>query len=135
MTGDQGFGFDLFPGKFGLLGNQEAVNIQFPVAGRAVDAVKFQFLGKRGAGQESFQGADPHLGGILKGHMVGDAGADCRDVVVGKSEAPQNLLRHAGSHPLVPEEADPTGGFGAGGAGFAHIVQQGGEGQYGGGIF
>jgi len=135
VAGDQGLRPDFLLGKLRLLGDQETVDIQLAVAGGAVDTVEFQFLGKSGAGEEAFEGADAHLGGVLERHVVGDAGNHRFDLIVGKAKPPQNLFRHARPHALVAKEADATRRLGAGGAGFADVVQERGERQHGGGIF
>ena len=111
------------------------MNIQLAVTGAAIDPVKFQFFGKCRTGEHPFQGADPHVGSVLEGHMVGDAGGDGADVIVGKTEAAKNLLRHAGTDSLMTEKTDPAVGLGFRGTGLPHIMEKGREGQDGRGIF
>ena len=108
VAGDEGFGFDLFLGKFRLFGDKESVDVQFAVAGGAVDAVKFQFLAKSWPGEESLQGANPHLRGVFEGHVVGDAGHNRLNDVVGEAEAAQDLLGHPGADPFMAEETNST---------------------------
>jgi len=132
---EKGLGFDFLLRKLGKFGGQEGVDVQLSVAGAAVDPVKFEFLDKSGSSEEAFERAHPHMGSVFKGHVVGDTGGDGVDVIVGKTKATEDLLCHAGSDTLVTKKSDPAVGLGFRGAGFAHIMKKGREGENGGGIF
>ena len=135
MPCEKGLGFDFLLGKLGKFGGQEGVDVELSVAGTAVDPVKFEFLDKSGASKEAFECAHAHMRSVFKGHVVGDTGGDGVDVIVGKTKAAEDLLCHAGSYSLVTKKSDPAVGLGFRGAGFAHIMKKGREGENGGGIF
>ena len=105
------------------------------MARTAVDAVKLELFRESGAGEESFESTDAHVGGVFEGHVVGDASGDGANFVVGKAEAPQNFFGHAGADTFVAKESDAAVGIGFGGRRFADIVKEGGEGEDGGRIF
>ena len=131
---EKGLGLDLLLRKFGHLCSEKGVDIELSVAGAAVDPMQFQLFKKGGAGEESFQGADAHVGGVFKSHVVGDASGDGVHFVVGKAEAAKNLFRHAGAYSFVTKKTNPAIGIGFGGARFSDVVQEGGEGEDGRGI-
>ena len=132
---EKGLGLDLLLRKFGHLCSEKGVDIELSVAGAAVDPMQFQLFKKGGAGEESFQGADAHVGGVFKSHVVGDASGDGVNFVVGKAEAAKNLFRHAGAYSFVTKKTNPAIGIGFGGARFSDVVQEGGEGEDGRRIF
>ena len=111
------------------------MDVELSVTGTAVDPVKFEFLDKGGSSEEAFERANPHMGSVFKGHMVGDTGGDGMNVVVRKTKATEDLLRHTGSDSLVTKKSDSAVGLGFRGAGFSHIMKKRGEGENGGGIF
>lgn len=129
VAGDEGLGLDFLLRKLGEFVLQKGMNIQLAVAGSAIDPVEFEFFGKCRTGEHPFQGADPHVGGVLEGHMVGDTCGDGADVIVGKTEAAENLLRHTGADSLMTEKTDPAVGFGFRGTGLPHIMEKGREGE------
>ncbi len=105
------------------------------MAGGAVDPVEFEFLQKSGAGKETLEGADAHVGGVFEGHVVGDASGDGANFVVGKAKVAKNFFGHAGADSFVAKKSDAAVGIGFGGRRFADIVEEGGEGEDGGRIF
>jgi len=132
---EKGLGFDFLLRKLGKFGGQEGVDVELSVAGTAVDPVKFEFLDKSGASKEAFECAHAHMRSVFKGHVVGDTGGDGVNVIVGKTKATEDLLRHTGSDSLVTKKSDPAIGFRFRGAGLSDIMKKGGEGENGGGIF
>ena len=135
MPCEKGLGFDFLLRKLGKFGSQKGVDIELSVAGTAVNPVKFEFLDKGGSSEEAFERAHPHMGSVFKGHVVGDTGGDGMNVVVRKTKATEDLLRHTGSDSLVTKKSDPAVGLGFRGAGLSDIMKKGGEGENGGGIF
>jgi len=131
----EGLGFDFLLRKLGKFGGQEGVDVELSVTGTAVDPVKFEFLDKGGSSEEAFERAHPHMGSVFKGQVVGDTGGDGVKVIVRKTKATEDLLRHTGSDSLVTKKSDPAVGLGFRGAGLSDIMKKGGEGENGGGIF
>ena len=105
------------------------------MARTAVDAVKLELFRESGAGEESFESTDAHVGGVFEGHVVGDASGDGANFVIGKAEAAENFFGHAGTDSFVAKESDAAVGIGFGGGRFADIVEEGGESENGGRIF
>ena len=105
------------------------------MARTAVDAVKLELFRESGAGEESFESTDAHVGGVFEGHVVGDASGDGANFIVGKAEAAENFLGHAGADTFVAKKSDAAVGIGFGGRRFPNIVEECGEGEDGGRIF
>ena len=135
MPCEEGLGFDFLLRKLGKFGGQEGVDVELSVTGTAVDPMKFEFLDEGGSSEEAFERANPHMGSVFKGHMVGDTGGDGVNVVVRKTKATEDFLRHTGSDSLVTKKSDSAVGFRFRGAGLSDIMKKGGEGENGGGIF
>lgn len=135
VTGEEGFRFNFLFRKLGEFGGEKVVNIELAVAGGAVDSVEFEFFQKSGASEETLESADAHVGGVFEGHVVGDASGDGANFVVGKAEAAENFLGHAGADTFVAKKPDAAVGIGFGGGRFPDIVEEGGEGEDGGRIF
>ena len=135
MAREEGLGFNFLLRKLGKFGGQEGVDVELSVTGTAVDPMKFELLDKGGSSEEAFERAHPHMGSVFKGHMVGDTGGDGMNVVVRKTKAAEDLLRHTGSDSLVTKKSDSTVGLGFRCAGFSHIMKKSGEGENRGGIF
>ena len=135
VTSEEGLRFNFFLRKLGEFGGEKVVDIELSVAGGAVDPVEFEFFQKSGAGEETLESADSHVGGIFESHVVGDASGDGADFVVGKAEAAKNFFGHAGTDSFVAKESDAAVGIGFRGGRFADIVEEGGEGEDGGRIF
>ena len=135
VTGEKGLGFNFLFRKLGEFGGEKVVNIELSVAGGAVDSVEFEFFQKSGAGEEALESADAHVGGVFEGHVVGDASGDGANFVVGKAEAAEDFLGHAGADTFVAKKTDATVGIGFGGRRFPDIVEEGGEGEDRGRIF
>ena len=135
VTGEKGLGFNFLFRKLGEFGGEKVVDIELSVAGGAVDSVEFEFFQKSGAGKETLESADAHVGGVFEGHVVGDASGDGANFVVGKAEAPQNFFGHAGADTFVAKESDAAVRIGFRGGRFADIVEEGGESEDGGRIF
>jgi hypothetical protein len=135
VTGEEGLGFNFFFRKLGKFGGEKVVDIELSVAGGAVDPVEFEFFQKSGASEETLESTDAHVGGVFESHVVGDAGGDGANFVVGKAEAAENFFGHAGADTFVAEKSDAAVGIGFGGRRFPNIVEEGGEGEDGGRIF
>ena len=135
VTCEERFRFNFFLRKLGEFRGEKVVDIELSVAGGAVDPVEFEFFQKSGAGEETLESADAHVGGVFEGHVVGDASGDGANFVVGKAEAPENFFGHAGTDSFVAKESDAAVGIGFGGRRFPNIVEEGGEGEDGGRIF
>ncbi len=135
VTGEKWFRFNFLFRKLGEFGGEKVVNIELSVARGAVDAVELEFFQKSGAGEETLESADSHVGGIFESHVVGDASGDGANFVVGKAEAAENFFGHAGTDSFVAKESNAAVGIGFGGRRFADIVEEGGEGEDGGRIF
>ena len=126
VTGEEGLGFNFLFRKLGEFGGEKVVDIELAVAGGAVDAVEFEFLEKGGAGKETLESADAHVGGVFEGHVVGDASGDGANFVVGKAEAAENFFGHAGADTFVAKKSDAAVGIGFRGRRFSDIVEKGG---------
>ena len=111
VAGEERFGLNFLLRKLVQLSREKCVYIELAVAGGAVDAVQLQLFHKGGAGEESFESADSHVGSVFEGHMVGDTSGDGGDFVIGVAEATQDFLGHAGSDSFMPKKADSTTGF------------------------
>jgi len=135
VTSEERFRFNFFFRKLGEFGGEKVVDIELSVARTAVDAVKLELFRESGAGEESFESADTHVGGVFESHVVGDASGDGANFVVGKAETAENLFGHAGSDSFVAKESDAAIRIGFGGRRFPDIVEEGGEGEDGGRIF
>ena len=135
VTGEEGFRFNFLFRKLGEFGGEKVVDIELSVAGGAVDSVEFEFFQKSGASEETLESADAHVGGVFEGHVVGNASGDGANFVVGKAEAAENFLGHAGADTFVAKEPDAAVGIGFRGGRFSDIVEEGGEGEDGGRIF
>ena len=135
VTGEEGLRFNFLFRELGEFGGEKVVNIELSVAGGAVDPVEFEFFQKGGAGEETLESADAHVGGIFEGHVVGDASGDGANLIVGKAEAAKNFFGHAGPDTFVAEKSDAAVGIGFGGRRFPNIVEESGEGEDGGRIF
>ena len=135
VTGEEWFRFNFLFRKLGKFGGEKVVDIELSVAGGAVDPVEFEFFQKSGAGKETLESTDAHVGGVFEGHVVGDASGDGANFVVGKAKAPKNFFGHAGADSFVAKESDAAVGIGFGGGRFPDIVEEGGEGEDGGRIF
>ena len=97
--------------------------------------MEFEFFRKSGAGKETLESADAHVGGVFEGHVVGDASGDGANFVVGKAEAAEDFFGHAGTDTFVAKEPDAAVGIGFRGGRFPDIVKEGGESENGGRIF
>ena len=135
VTGEEGFRFNFFLRKLGEFGIEKVVDIELSVAGGAVDPVELEFFQKSGAGEETLESADAHVGGVFEGHVVGDASGDGANFVVGKAKAAENFFGHAGADAFVAKKSDAAVGIGFGGGRFSDIVEEGGESEDGGRIF
>ncbi len=135
VTAEKGLGFNFLFRKLGEFGGEKVVNIELAVAGGAVDSVEFEFFQKSGAREETLESADAHVRGIFEGHVVGDASGDGANLIVGKAEAAENFLGHAGADTFVAKEPDAAVGIGFRGRRFPYIVEKGGESEDGGRIF
>ena len=135
VTSEKRFRFNFLFRKLGEFGGEKVVDIELAVAGGAVDAVEFEFFEKGGAGKETLESADAHVGGVFEGHVVGDASGDGANFVVGKAEAAENFFGHASADTFVAKKSDAAVGIGFGGGRFPDIVKEGGESENGGRIF
>ena len=135
VTGEEGLRFNFLFRKFGEFGGEKVVNIELSVAGGTVDSVEFEFFQKSGAGEETLESADAHIGGVFEGHVVGDASGDGANFVVGKAKAAKNFFGHAGADSFVAKESDAAVGIGFRGRRFPDIVEEGGKSEDGGRIF
>ena len=135
VTGEEWFRFNFLFRKLGEFGIEKVVDIELSVAGGTVDSVEFEFFQKSGASKETLESTDTHVGGVFESHVVGDAGGDGANFVVGKAEAAENFFGHAGADTFVAKKSDAAVGIGFGGGRFPDIVEEGGESEDGGRIF
>lgn len=135
VTGEEGFRFNFLFRELGKFGGEKVVDIELSVAGGAVDPVELEFFQKSGASEETLESADAHVGGVFEGHVVGDASGDGANLIVGKAEAAENFLGHAGADTFVAKKSNAAVGIGFRGRRFPDIVKEGGESEDGGRIF
>jgi len=119
---------------FFLFFEKEVVVVAEAVRGVAVDAVEFDFLGKRGASHEAFEFGGSHVLDVHEAHVMGDHVGDVIDDLVGKLEAAEDLASHVSAEHVMAVEAVASSFFIPSlGGGFSDVVKENGEAEFEGG--
>ena len=123
-------------GEFGAFLKEEFVVVEKAVGAEAVDAVEFEFVVDKGAGEEAFEGGGAHLLDADEVHVIGDGGGGGFDDVVGVFEAAKDGVGHFGAEFVVAIEADAAGvGVDGLGGGFGDVVKEDGKYEGEGGVW
>ena len=115
-----------------FFGAEEFVVIGEAVAAGAINAVQFHLVLIGGACHEALDLGCAHMLNVHEVHVVGNHGADFINGVVGVFESMQYGVRHFCADAIMAVKADAVFCLiVAVGGGFADVVQQHGEGEFG----
>ena len=98
--------------------------VEQPVAGEAVNAVKFEFLIESGPGHHPLERGDAHVWHILEAHMKSHGGDHRVDDLIGEAKTLEQSESHPRTDSLMAIEADSPRLIDHAGRWFPDVMEQ-----------